>query len=224
MTGWIILGVVALIIILLLCLRVSVQADFGEELRVVARIGPVSMQIIPPPEKKRQTEKQPPSPDCGAAKGKKQRKKPDLHLTAEDIRGALSAFWQGMQRALRRMGHHIRIDPMRLSIVFGHENPVNTAQWYGWANTAVWTVMPRLEELTQLPDPRIHMEMDFEAVKTEASGSVGVRCTIGGLLAVGLGAAGPLLRFALPFLRRQRAIRKAAAAEAAKQPPQDTAA
>lgn len=224
MTGWIILGVVALIIILLLCLRVSVQADFGEALRVVAHIGPVSVQLIPPPEKKRQAKKQPPSPDSGAAKGKKPRKKPDIHLTGADIRGALSALWQGMQQALRRMGHHIRIDPMRLSIVFGHENPVNTAQWYGWANAAVWTVMPRLEELTQLPDPRIHMEMDFDAVKTEVSGSVGVRCTVGGLLAVGFGAAGPLLRFALPFLRRQRAIRKAAAAEAAKQPPQDTAA
>lgn len=223
MTGWIILGVLTLIIILLLCLRVSVQADFGEELRVVACIGSIRMQLVPMPEKKRQTEKQPPSPDSGAAKGKKQRKKPDLHLTGADIRGALSALWQGMQRALRRMGHHIRIDPMRLSIVFGHENPVNTAQWYGWVNAAVWTVMPRLEELTQLPDPRIHMEMDFEAVKTEVSGSVGVRCTIGGLLAVGLGAAGPLLRFALPFLRRQRALRKAAAA-AAKQSPQDTAA
>ena len=39
MTGWIILGVILGVIILILCLRVSVQTDFGEELRVTARIG-----------------------------------------------------------------------------------------------------------------------------------------------------------------------------------------
>ena len=57
MTGWIILGVIVGVIILILCLRVSVQASFGEELRVTARIGPMKMQIIPPPEKKPKKEK-----------------------------------------------------------------------------------------------------------------------------------------------------------------------
>lgn len=52
MIGWIILGVIAALIVVILCLRVGVTASFGEELRVTARIGPVTMQIIPPPEKK----------------------------------------------------------------------------------------------------------------------------------------------------------------------------
>lgn len=218
MTGLIILGVLALIIILLLCLRISVQADFGGEVHVIVRIGPVKLQLLPKPEKKQQGKRTVKKPsDSGEKTEKRKRKKTDIHLTAADIRGALSAVWRGVQCALRRKGHHIRIDPMRLSIVFGHENPVNTAQWYGWANAAVWTVMPRLEELTQLPDPRIHMEMDFSAVKTEVSGSVGVRCSVGGLLAVGFGAAVPLLRFAIPFLKRQKAMRKTAAKQAAQE-------
>ena len=57
MTGWIILGVIVGIIILILCLRVSVRADFGEELRVTARIGPMKMQIITPTEKKTKKDK-----------------------------------------------------------------------------------------------------------------------------------------------------------------------
>ena len=52
MVGWIILGVIAALIVVILCLRVSAQISFGEELRVTAQIGPVKMQIIPPPEKK----------------------------------------------------------------------------------------------------------------------------------------------------------------------------
>ena len=57
MVGWIILGVIAALIVVLLCLRVSAQISFGEELRVTAQIGPVKMQIIPPPEKKPAKEK-----------------------------------------------------------------------------------------------------------------------------------------------------------------------
>ena len=127
----------------------------------------------------------------------------------------MSAVWQSVQGTLRRAGRRIRIDPLDLSFVFGDENPVNTAQWYGWANTAVWTVMPWLEKTVHMPDPRIHMEMDFNATQTKVSGTVGASYRIGDLLAIGFAAAGPLLRFAIPFLKKQRAIKKAAAKQAA---------
>ena len=213
MTGWIILGVIVGVIILILCLRVSVQASFGEVLRVTARIGPMKMQIIPPPEKKPKKEKA--EKKAPEAEQKPKEKKLDLHLTFADIRNALSAVWQSVQGTLRRAGRRIRIDPLDLSFVFGDENPVNTAQWYGWANTTVWTVMPWLEKTVHMPDPRIHMEMDFNAAKTKVSGTVGASYRIGDLLAIGFAAAGPLLRFAIPFLKKQRAIKKAAAKQAA---------
>ena len=213
MTGWIILGVIVGIIILILCLRVSVQASFGEVLRVTARIGPMKMQIIPPPEKKPKKEKA--EKKAPEAEQKPKEKKLDLHLTFADIRNALSAVWQSVQGTLRRAGRRIRIDPLDLSFVFGDENPVNTAQWYGWANTTVWTVMPWLEKTVHMPDPRIHMEMDFNATKTKVSGTVGASYRIGDLLAIGFAAVGPLLRFGIPFLKKQRAIKKAAAKQAA---------
>ena len=213
MTGWIILGVIVGVIILILCLRVSVQASFGEVLRVTARIGPMKMQIIPPPEKKPKKEKA--EKKAPEAEQKPKEKKLDLHLTFADIRNALSAVWQSVQGTLRRAGRRIRIDPLDLSFVFGDENPVNTAQWYGWANTTVWTVMPWLEKTVHMPDPRIHMEMDFNAAKTKVSGTVGASYRIGDLLAIGFAAVGPLLRFGIPFLKKQRAIKKAAAKQAA---------
>lgn len=214
MVGWIILGVIAALIAVLLCLRVGVTASFGEELRVTAQIGPATVQIIPPPEKKPAKEK----PKKAAAKAEKkpqERKKPDIHLTLEDIRGGLHAVWQSIQGALRRAGKRIRIDPLRLSFVFGDEDPVNTAQWYGWANSAMWAVMPRLEEMIHMPDPRIHMEMDFTATETKISGTVGASYRIGDLLAIGFAAIGPVLKFGIPFLRKQKAFKKAEAAKLA---------
>ena len=200
MIGWIILGVIAALIVVILCLRVGVTASFGEELRVTARIGPVTMQIIPPPEKKPKKAK--PEKAAKDEKKPKEKKKPDIHLTFEE-------------GALRRAGKRIRIDPMRLSFVFADEDPVNTAQWYGWANTAMWTVMPRLEEWIHIPDPHIHMEMDFTAAETKVSGTVGASYRIGDLLAIGFAAAGPVLKFGIPFLRKQKAIKKAEAAKLA---------
>lgn len=226
MTGWIILGAVVVVIILLLNLRLHVWAEFGEALHILVHIGPVKLQLLPRPEKKRQGKKAAKKPsDNGEKTEKKKRKLPDFHLTGADIRNGLSALWHGIQGALRRAGRRIRIDPMRLSIVFGHENPVNTAEWYGWANAAMWTVMPRLEALVQLPDPRIHMEMDFSADKTTVSGTVGIRYRVGDLLAITFAAAVPLLRFAIPFLKRQRAMQKAAAKQAAQEsaPPENAA-
>lgn len=223
MVGWIILGVIAALIAVLLCLRVGAQVSFGEELRVTAQIGPVKMQIIPPPEKKPAKEKT--EKAAGKAEKKpKRKKKPDIHLTLEDIRGGLHAVWQSIQGALRRAGKRIRIDPLRLSFVFGDEDPVNTAQWYGWANSAMWAVMPRLEEMIHMPDPRIHMEMDFTAAETKISGTVGASYRIGDLLAIGFAAIGPVLKFGIPFLRKQKAFKKAEAARLAAEQKKDGAA
>ena len=216
MVGWIILGVIVVLVIVLLCLRVGVTIRFGDELHVTAHIGPQSIQIIPPPEKK-QAKKQKAKPPSAKAAKPKEKEKLDLHLTFDDVRGALSAAWRAIQGALRRAGKRIRINPMELNFVFGDENPVNTAQWYGWVNIAIWTVMPRLEERVCMPDPHIHMEMDFDAMETKVSGTVGLSYRVADLLAIGFAAAGPLLRFGIPFLKRQRAIQRAAARQTAQE-------
>lgn len=215
MAGWIILIVLVTLIAVLLCLRVGMIVRFGDELRATVFIGPKAIQIIPALKEKpkRKTEGK------ESAKGNaKPKKKWDLHLTFDDICGALKAVWQSVQGMLRRAGKRIRVTPLDISIVLGDEDPVNTAQWYGWVNTAVWTVMPRLEQWMNMPDPRVHIAVDFDAVKTKLSGTVGLRCRTGDLLAIGLAAAGPLLRFGILFLKRQRAMKKAtkrAAREAA---------
>ena len=80
-------------------------------------------------------------------------------------------------------------------------------------SAAMYTVMPQLERLTYMPDPRIHLEADFTAAQTRAEGTVGLSLQIRDLFAIGWAFGRPLLRWFLHF-------RKNSAARAA-QPPQN---
>ena len=80
--------------------------------------------------------------------------------------------------------------------------------------------MPWLEKTVHMPDPRIHMEMDFNAAKTKVSGTVGASYRIGDLLAIGFAFAGPALRWYKGFRKEKSAQEKKAAKE--QKPPENT--
>lgn len=217
-----ILGILLLLILVLLLLRVGVRLQFGEELRVTAIAGPIRLQLVPEPEKKK-----PDKPKKEKAPKKKKEKTPEdgekkksLGLTVHDIRSALPALWESLKRGLRRTRKRLRIDPMRLSVCFGGDDPAQVAELYGWANTAMWTVLPEMERLTRMPDPRIHLETDFTASETRISGEVGLSFRIGDLLAIGFAFAGPALRWYRAFRKEKSAQEKKAAKE--KKPPENT--
>lgn len=48
-----ILGILLLLILVLLLLRVGVRLQFSEELRVTAIAGPIRLQLVPEPERKK---------------------------------------------------------------------------------------------------------------------------------------------------------------------------
>lgn len=217
-----ILGILLLLILVLLLLRVGVRLQFGEELRVTAIAGPIWLQLVPEPEKKK-----PDKPKKEKAPKKKKEKTPEdgekkrsLGLTFRDIRSALPALWESLKRGLRKTRQRLRIDPMHLSVCFGGDDPAQVAELYGWANTAMWTVMPEMERLTRMPNPHIHLETDFTASETHISGEVGLSFRIGDLLAIGFAFAGPALRWYRAFRKEKSEQEKKAARE--KKPPENT--
>ena len=206
-----ILGAILLLLLLLLLLRVGVHIRFGDQLHITALAGPVRIQVMPKPERKKPEKPKKEKP----AKAKEEKpeggEKKSLGLTLADIRSALPALWESLKRGLRKTRQRLRIDPMRLSICFGGDDPAQTAETYGWVNAAMWTVMPELEKLTNMPDPRIHLETDFSGQETRVSGEVGVSFRIGDLLAIGVAFAGPLLRWFMAFRKAKAAREKEAA-------------
>ena len=214
-----ILGILAALIVLLLLLRIGVRISFGEELRVTAMAGPVKLQLLPKQEgkEKKPKKERPQKPKKEKKKpseGEQTGKKKSLGLTFEDITGAIPAVWNAIKGALHHTRMRLKIDPMQLRITFGGE-PDQVAKLYGWGCSAMWTVLPTLERLTRMPDPEVHLRMDYDAPKTKVEGEVGLSFQIRDLFRIGFAAAWPVLKWGIVFLKAKKKRDKAAAIAAA---------
>ena len=185
-----ILGILLALILLLLFLRVGVHITFGEALKVDACVGPVRIAVVP-------KKKTPPAEE-------KPKEKKKTGLTFADIRTAVPALFEAVKGALRKTRQRMRIDPMRLSLTFGSDDPAKTSEMYGWAGTAVWTLMPQMEQLMKIPDPSIHLDVDFQAVSTKAEGEVGISFQIRDFFAIAFAAAKPVLKWFFAFKKAKR--------------------
>ncbi|MBO4854547.1 MAG: hypothetical protein J5482_05375 [Oscillospiraceae bacterium] len=204
---WIV-GVLLALIVLLMLLRVGVRFSFGDEARLAVRVGPAALQILPGKAKKPSKEKKEKQKPETEAKEKKQPFKP----TFAEIRSAVPALWTALKNGLRRTRRAVRIDPMRLSVTLAGDDPAQVAQMYGWAEGVMWTLMPRLEELVHMPDPRIHLNVDYQRRQSRAEGEVGLSLRVGDGVLIALAFGIPLLRWYLA-LRKSREKTKQETAE-----------
>ena len=199
-----ILGGIILLFLLLLLIPLGIQIAFGEETEIRVRICHIPIKILPKKEKKTVPKKE--KKETKAEKPEKKTEKKKLpKLTLEDVRSAVSAVGQSLGYGFSKIGRKIQIDPMEISVVFGGDDPADTAKWYGWASSVLWVVMPRLEETMRIPNPQIHLEADFNAEKTTVQGRVGIRCRVGGIAAIGIAFAGPLLKWFTAFKKKSKA-------------------
>ena len=166
----------------------------------------VRIQIVPSPPKKPKKQKKHKEKKNPLEKQKAApREKRKLGLTPGDIRSALPYLWQSLQRGLRKTRQRLRIDPMQVSVILGgEEDPAASAETYGWISAAVWTFMPRLEELMRIPDPYIHLDVDYSAAETRAEGEVGLSFQIRDLFAIGFAFGIPVLRWLLRWKKEKR--------------------
>lgn len=200
---YIILGILAALFLLSL-LRLGVRIELGEQIGVTVVAGPLRLRLLPKPDKP-QKEKKPKKQKIPREKKPAETKEKKLTLTAEDIKTALPALWQSLKGGLRKTRQRLLFQPLELSAVLpGKDDPAGAAELYGYINAGMWTVMPQLEKLTRIPDPRLHVEVDFQGEKLRLTGQVGITLQIRDLLAVGIAFAGPLLRWLLAMKKRQK--------------------
>ena len=203
---WII-GVVLLMFLLAGFLRIGILATFGGSLLVRLRIGPFRLTVYPRTRKKREKEK--PEAAEKESDSAKQDAAPKKAKRARLTRGEL---WELLQTLLgtlfataKRCCQRLRVDPLDLTIIFGGPDPAETAYAFGAAQTAVYTLMPALEERFFIPNPMLRLRMDFDTGRTKAEGSVGVSVRICDLFAIGFTFALPLLRCLFRLLRARKA-------------------
>lgn len=208
-----ILGVLVLLLLLLCRTRAGVLVTLGDALRVDVKLGWFRFQAVPGRERrKKPPKKREKEPRDGREAEKRSRSRPSL----AEIRDAVRTLLPPLKRALARTRRGIRVEPLRLSLILGgREDPAAAAKLYGELNAAVWAGMPQLERLLDIPDPRIHIEVDFDAEESRTEGSVGAAIRIGTALAVGFGIGIPALRWLLHYMRRHRKEEKQRPAPAA---------
>ena len=214
MTALKVIGIILLLFLLISLLRVGAIVDFGGELRVRLRVGPVKLTVLPKKKKKAKeaSEETPEKKKPKAAGGHSLPK-----LSFSELRDLTGTALGALKRTLRRTCRRTRIDPLEVGVVLAGDDPADTAQTYGYANAALWTLMPKLEELFYIPKPSVYLGVDFTKAETSAEGTVGVSLRVCDLFAILFTLAVPVGKW---FLRWRGAHRGEAKAE----PPAERAA
>ena len=210
-----ILGALLLLIFCVLMIRVGVLISFGQELCVKIKIGPLTKQILPKSDKPKKPKKpkkprKPKKPKDGESKPESsQKEKKKRKLSFEEICSVVPALFESLKKGLRKIRRRLKIHPMTMSVTFGHDDPAKVAEMFGWASSAMWTAMPQLERLTRMTDPRIHLDVDYNARQTKAEGEIGLSLLILDGLAIALSFGTPLLKWYLSLRNNRTAQEKA---------------
>ncbi len=200
-----ILGGILLLLFLLCLLRVGVRVSMGEQMTVFLQIGPVRIRLYPSKKEKKSAAPEKTEKNSTTHKKMSQIPKPAF----SDIKDAWRTLKPALVKALRRTRRGIRIHPLDVSVTIGgREDPAGAAENYGYAQAAVWTVMPALEQLLVIPAPHIHIGVDFDADKLCLRGEAGVSARVGTLLLVAMGIAVPALSWLNKYCKRKRAESK----------------
>ena len=197
--GWI-LGGLAVLIVLLCLTRVGALVVLKDGSATVdVKISVFRIRVYPKKENPEKEKKEKKNPE---GKEKKSFPKPAL----EEIKDAVSTLWPPLKKAIGRIRRGIRISPMDVSLTLGGlDDPAKTSELYGYLHSGMWSVMPVLEEGLYIPDPHIHIGIDFNTEKTAVEGNLGITARIGTLLAAGLCVGIPALRW---FLKYRKNVKK----------------
>lgn len=195
-----ILGVLAALLLLLCLTRVGAQVVFKDGSATVdVRVSVFRIRVCPKKESAEKPKKEKEQKKDG--KPKKAFPKPSL----EDIKDAAKTLWPPLKKAVGRVRRGIRIDPLDLSLILGgQEEPDKTAELYGYLHSGMWTVMPVLEAGLDIPDPHIHIGIDFNTPQMAAEGKLGVTARIGTLLTAGVTVGIPALRWFLKYRKKMK--------------------
>lgn len=202
MTVWKILGVIVITALLLSFLRLSATVRFGKTLMVCVQIGPVKRTVYPKPQKRQKKKDEPDDGEKPSTDRARKKKKQLPKLTASELFDLLHVSLAALKKTAWRVCRRLRVDPLELTLVFGGSDPAGIAEQYGMANALLWTFMPKAEELFYIPDPSVHLRMDFDAPKTQAHGTVAGSLRLCDLIAIAFTLLIPLAKW---FVRYKRA-------------------
>lgn len=195
-----ILGILAALLLLLCLIRVGIRFSLhGGNISLDVKVGFLRFQLLPQKEKAKKNGK---TKEMSA--DKKPRSLPLSKPALADIKEAVRMIAPPLKLALRRAGRGIRIHPLQVSLMLGgSEDPAAAAERYGYLHAGMWSVMPQAESLLRIPEPHLHIGLDFEASETVIEADIGVSARIGTLLSAAFTVGIPMIRWFMHYQKKQ---------------------
>lgn len=188
MSGWMILLIILAALFLLSLLRLGGVVRYGPEgLTVKVIAGPLRIGILPAKPKR---EPAAPRGDKPARERKAKRKKPSAEeKPPEEKPGTVERLLKLLPTVAEAAGalkRKIRIDRLRLAIVWGGENAAAAALGYGRANALLGMIWPLLDNNFKVKDCDFRVDVDYGRTRPEVAVDAALTMTIGQLLAFGI--------------------------------------
>ena len=167
MVGWIILGVILAIILLILLIPVGADLGYeGGKLHVSAKLGPMLVQIFPrqrregKPKKEKKPKKKKEKPKEEEAE-EEQEKKPKKRRSLPFNRDEILELLQIALKTLGKFGRAWRVDRFLLHFTAASQDPYDTAMMSAYADSTVAGLAPLCRQTFKVKDSDVWTAVDF---------------------------------------------------------------
>ena len=203
MSGWVVLGIVLAVFVLIGCIPVGVDARYHENaLALRLKIGFFTMQVLPakPKKKKAAPKKEKSAPKNAAAKPAKPKKQFQMpKLTLQDILALVDLACDTLGDLRRKL----RVEVLVLHVTLGGSDPAKAAILYGRAWALIGMLNPKLEQLFVIKKRDIQPVLDYNEKEMKVDAHLALTITIGRAISLA-GRAG--VRFLKLWLNKKKAV------------------
>ena len=218
MVGWIILGVIVGIIVLIMLIPIGADLRYEDEvIRISAKIAWIRLQLLPRPKRKPKEdkpkkekvkkEKKPKEDKPKEEKPKKEKK--GLPFNAEEILEILKA----VLNSFGRFGRKFKVDRFVLHWIAPDWDPYTTARIFAVVNAAMSQLAPICSERFHCRDTSVWTDLDFTRENMFLEFGLTFTIRIGQIVGTGLSTGFAVLKILLKSKsRRKREAKEEAAA------------
>ena len=219
MAGWIILGVIVLILVGINMIRIGVDVSYeGGEFSLSAKVAGVMLQLFPKQDKGEEKPKKEKKPEDSEEQTQQPKKKGlPLGMTKEELFDLVKAILHHFARFPRRF----RIDRFKLHALVAGQDPYYTAMTYGYLNEALSILLPLARRGFTVKKSDVRTDVDFTTDEFSLDFGLGLSIRIGQIIGFVLSVAFAGAKHVIKSKLRQKKEAKAAkkAAPDTQEPP-----
>lgn len=195
MNGWMVLGCVVLVLVLLTLIPLGARGQYGQEgFRLDLVVGPVTIGVYPKAKKKSKARKE--------KKGEPQKKpvppKSKLSLGSwHTFRRYLPLICEAAGELRRKMV----VRKLNIHLVWADKDPASAAIGYGMINGVIGGLWNLIDHSFRVKDHKFVVDLDYEKKEPQVQLQAVLTLTVGQLISFGI-------RYGMKFIAMQREDRK----------------